>query len=198
MDLLLLGSLYSLCHTSQPVDIYTPSNKATTTMMSNRKQNYYLVPLVLSSFASNDASAMEKSPSSFRQVAADAATFLRKKKEETPRARDVTSAGAKDLPYFGGEEGEKCRIAAIEEWENDDASMAKRQTLLTIMESDLYRAAADRCGAEIELYDRASGLVCLLEKENTYNTTYGAFWGGDNYYSYLYYDGHYDLATMFE
>ena len=107
--------------------------------------------------------------------------------------------GATDLPYFGGAEGELCRSDAVEQFENDETCKVKRETIIGIMQTDLYREAADRCVAEMELYDRASGLVCLLEKESSYNTTYASFWGGDNsYYGYAYYDGAYDLATMFE
>jgi len=115
-----------------------------------------------------------------------------------PRTTDVVY-GLTELPYFGGEEGELCRIAAIEKMEKDEKNKVKKDVLHAIMQTDLYREAADRCGAEIELYDRASGLVCLLEKESNYNTTYAKFWGGDNTdYGYVYYDGAFDLATMFE
>mmetsp|Transcript_22023 Transcript_22023/g.36020 ORF Transcript_22023/g.36020 Transcript_22023/m.36020 type:complete len:181 (+) Transcript_22023:214-756(+) len=66
------------------------------------------------------------------------------------------------------------------------------------MASDLYRKAANHCGAEIQLYNRASGLVCLLEEESNFHTTYGNFWGlGNSVYGAVFYDGVYDLATMF-
>ena len=67
------------------------------------------------------------------------------------------------------------------------------------MATDLYRKAANYCAAEIFLYNRAFGLVCLLEEESNFNTTYARFWGGDNSeYGYVYYDGAYALATMMQ
>ena len=111
-----------------------------------------------------------------------------------PRAAKVPT----DLPYFGGEEGEKCRTTALKKFEKDESVKVKRDALLAIMASDLYRKAADYCGAEIQLYNRASGLVCLLEEESNFHTTYGNFWGlGNSVYGAVFYDGAYDLATMF-
>jgi len=146
------------------------------------------------------ASAVEKesSTSSLRQVAADAAAFLRieHKHHSTPTVDGPT---ATDLPFFGGEQGNACRRAALEKFKNDESIQVKKDALLAIMATDLYHTAVERCGPEIQMYDRASGLVCLLEEESSYNTTYASFWGGDNSdYGYVYYDGAYDLATMME
>lgn len=154
--------------------------------------------LILAVHAGSAFAAEEKSPSSFRQVAIDAASFLRKKGHKHNRNADV-AYGPADLPYFGGAEGELCRTTAVQQFENDETIKVKREKIFAVMQTDLYRKAADQCGAEMEIYDRASGLVCLLEKESSYNTTYASFWGGSNtYYGYVYYDGAYDLATMFE
>ena len=103
-----------------------------------------------------------------------------------------------ELPYFGGEKGRRCRRDVVEQMENDEAITAKRQALLAIMKTELYLEAVGRCGAEISLYDSSAGLVCLLEKESSYNTTYARFWGGDGLYGYVFYDGLFDLATMFQ
>ena len=46
------------------------------------------------------------------------------------------------------------------------------------------------------MYNRAAGVVCLLDKSmvpEKYNMTYGEFWGNGD----VYFDGDYDLATMF-
>ena len=111
----------------------------------------------------------------------------------------VDGPTATDLPFFGGEQGNACRRAALEKFKNDESIQVKKDALLAIMATDLYRTAVERCGPEIQMYDRASGLVCLLEEESSYNTTYASFWGGDNSdYGYAYYDGKYDLATMME
>ena len=131
---------------------------------------------------------------SYSVTQADTAAFLRSKARATATSKDV----ATDLPYFGGEEGEKCRTAVVKKFENDESIKVKRDLLREIMATDLYRTAADYCEAEIQLYDQASSLVCLQEEEmSNYNTTYASFWAGDNsYYGYAYYDGAYDLATM--
>ena len=126
---------------------------------------------------------------------ADAAAFLRSKPRTAATAKDV----ATDLPYFGGEEGEKCRTTAHKKFKEDETVEVKRDSLRAIMATDLYRKAADYCAAEILLYDRAFALVCLLEEESNFNTTYARFWGGDNSdYGYVYYDGAYALATMMQ
>mmetsp|Transcript_1566 Transcript_1566/g.2654 ORF Transcript_1566/g.2654 Transcript_1566/m.2654 type:complete len:259 (-) Transcript_1566:239-1015(-) len=150
---------------------------------------------ILAAYVGSVFAIEKESPPSLRKVAADAAAFLTSKPRTAATARDV----ATDLPYFGGEEGEKCRTAALKKFEKDQSVKVKRDTLRAIMATDLFREAADYCVAEIQLYDRASSLVCLLEEESNYNTTYSRFWGGDNSdYGYVYYDGEYDLATMME
>lgn len=101
------------------------------------------------------------------------------------------------LPYFGGAEGISCVNAAIEQMKRDEMGKNKLEKLLAIMQTDLYREAAARCGPEIELYSRAAGLVCLLEEESNYNTTYAKFWLG-GVQGYVLYQGDLDLATMFE
>ncbi len=101
------------------------------------------------------------------------------------------------LPYFGGTEGISCVKAAIEQMKSDEMGKNKMEKLLAIMQTDLYREAAARCGPEIELYSRAAGLVCLLEEESNYNTTYAKFWLGGAQ-GYVLYQGDLDLATMFE
>lgn len=79
----------------------------------------------------------------------------------------------------------------------DEMGKNKLEKLLAIMQTDLYREAAARCGPEIELYSRAAGLVCLLEEESNYNTTQAKFWLG-GVQGYVLYQGDLDLATMFE
>jgi hypothetical protein len=46
------------------------------------------------------------------------------------------------------------------------------------METDLYHKAKLMCELEIESYNRASGIVCLLEQDENYfdgNLTYNSF-----------------------
>ena len=107
--------------------------------------------------------------------------------------------------YFPGEEGEKCRISALKEWlstgEGDRTSLnpnyedgVTKERLDNIMSTELYKRAKDKCSAEIELYNRASGVVCLLESQASYDLDYADFWMGGPYYL----DGEFDLATMFQ
>jgi hypothetical protein len=98
-----------------------------------------------------------------------------------------------NLPYFGGAEGEACRVAAVEAWRAQNSTL--KAELEAVMETDLYQIAKSYCQPQIELYNVASGVVCLLEKstEGQYNLTYGEFWLNGN----IYFDGDYDLATMF-
>ena len=134
------------------------------------------------------------SSSSFICMQVDAAAFLRER-QSTQHVGGVTEL----LPYFGGEEGSQCRRNVVELMENDELIAAKRQDLLAIMKTQLYLEVVNRCSNEISLYDQASGLVCVLEEERSnYNTTYAQFWGGDGLYGYVFYDGHFDLATMFQ
>jgi len=49
--------------------------------------------------------------------------------------------------------------------------------LQDIMASDRYKEARSRCFAEMEIYDRASAVVCSLESEGKYNITYSEAWG---------------------
>ena len=107
--------------------------------------------------------------------------------------------------YFPGDEGEKCRVNALEEWlstgEGDRASLnpsyedgVTKERLDNVMATELYKRAKDKCSAEIELYNRASGVVCLLESQASYDLNYTDFWMGGPYYL----DGEFDLATMFQ
>jgi hypothetical protein len=64
------------------------------------------------------------------------------------------------------------------------------------MQTELYQTAKSYCQPEIDLYNRAAGVVCLLDKSmvpEKYNMTYGEFWGNGD----VYFDGDNDLATMF-
>ncbi|KAL7532635.1 hypothetical protein ACHAWF_004191 [Thalassiosira exigua] len=130
------------------------------------------------------------------QVLAGATAFLRQK------ARSRKNAAAADLPFFGGREGEECRRAALEEWEEAEESQpyhseyGKRENLRAIMETDLFQEARARCDLEVGAYDRAGGLVCLLEASSAEEEglSYAQFWGGGAYFL----DGAHDLATMFE
>ena len=108
------------------------------------------------------------------------------------------------LPYFGGTVGEICRVTAIEAWKS--LQDATKVTLDTIIETNaLYALAHARCQPEIEMYNRAAAVVCLLEQEQQQQTdtggdaaspfTYGSFWG-PTYGGYTL-DGAYDLASMF-
>ena len=107
------------------------------------------------------------------------------------------------LPYFGGTVGETCRMTAIEAWKS--LQDATKGTLDTIIEgNELYALAQARCQPEIEMYNRAAAVVCLLEQEQqtktdtggaAYPFTYGSFWG-PKYGGYTL-DGAYDLASMF-
>ena len=87
------------------------------------------------------------------------------------------------------------------EHDDDESTIFKYEKLLAIMKTDLYQEAASSCKAEIELYDKVGGVVCLAEKESNYTgipATYAQFWGGLEHYGYVYYVGALDLATMFE
>ena len=56
------------------------------------------------------------------------------------------------------------------------------------MQMELYQTAKSYCQPEIDLYNRAAGVVCLLEKSmmpEKYNMTYGEVWGNED----LYFDG---------
>ena len=107
--------------------------------------------------------------------------------------------------YFPGEEGEQCRSNLVKEWlstgEGDRTSLnpnyddgATKERLDNVMSTELYKRAKDKCGAEIELYNRASGVVCLLESQASYDLNYTDFWMGGAYFL----DGEFDLATMFK
>ena len=102
------------------------------------------------------------------------------------------------LPWFGGAEGDACRLGVVTSWKEKNTT--EKAYLDEVMSTDLYIKAQAMCTAEIELYNRASGVVCLLEKEsnNPYEFTYNTFWesGGPSNGGY-YFDGNYDLATMF-
>ena len=113
--------------------------------------------------------------------------------------------------YFPGDEGDECRQSAIEEWkassstppaDNSNAAVITnflgvpftKETLDNIMSTELYQRARNHCMEEIGLYNRASGVVCLLESQNKPNLTYNEFWMASGPY---YFDGEMDLATMF-
>ena len=102
------------------------------------------------------------------------------------------------LPWFGGTEGDACRLGVVTSWKEKNTT--EKAYLDEVMSTDLYIKAQAMCTAEIELYNRASGVVCLLEKESNYpyEFTYNTFWesGGPSNGGY-YFDGDYDLATMF-
>ena len=104
----------------------------------------------------------------------------------------MTSVSATMLPYFGGAAGEACRVAAVQAWEAQNDT--KKATLDSVMQTELYQTARSYCQAELDLYNRASAVVCLLEKEKKYDLTYNSFWEGGAFY----FDGEYDLATMFD
>ncbi|KAL3784624.1 hypothetical protein ACHAW5_003425 [Stephanodiscus triporus] len=97
------------------------------------------------------------------------------------------------LPYFGGAEGEACRVAAVDAWRAQNSTL--KAELDAVMETDLYQIAKSHCQPQIELYNVASGVTCLIEKstKGQYNLTYGGFWDDGG----IYFDGDYDLATMF-
>ena len=117
------------------------------------------------------------------------------------------------LPYFGGAEGEACRVAGVEAWKSDGVTGTQsnwstfdyvspatytglKDDLDAVMQTELYQTAKSYCQPEIDLYNRAAGVVCLLDKSmvpEKYNMTYGEFWGNGD----VYFDGDYDLATMF-
>ena len=102
------------------------------------------------------------------------------------------------LPYFGGEAGEVCRVGVVSEWESQ--STTTKSELQFVMETELYQKAKLMCELEIESYNRASGIVCLLEQDENYfdgNLTYNTFWSGSEEGGGFYFDGSYDLATMF-
>ena len=87
-----------------------------------------------------------------------------------------------------------CRVAVVTAWKEKNTTI--QAALDAIMSTDLFKTAQSHCQAEIERYNRASGVVCLLDKESSYayEFTYNSFWGSDDGY---YFDGDYDLATMF-
>ena len=87
-----------------------------------------------------------------------------------------------------------CRVAVVTAWKEKNTTI--QAALDAVMSTDLFKTAQSHCQAEIEMYNRASGVVCLLDKESGYDYefTYNSFWGSDDGY---YFDGDYDLATMF-
>ena len=97
------------------------------------------------------------------------------------------------LPYFGGTAGEACRLAAVAYWEKQNTTF--QQELNEVMMTDLYKTAKSYCQPQIDSYNIASGVVCVLQQKlkGDYNMTYGQFWQEGN----VYFDGDYDLATMF-
>jgi hypothetical protein len=101
------------------------------------------------------------------------------------------------LPYFGDAEGEACRVAAVDAWRAQNSTY--KAELDAVMETDLYQIAMSHCQPQIELYNMASGVTCLLQKSEPghYNLTYGEFWWSDEISGDVLFDGHYDLATMF-
>ena len=123
-------------------------------------------------------------------------------------AKDVIE---KILPYFGGAEGEACRVAGIKAWKSDIVTGTQsnwstfvppathkglKDDLDAVMQTELYQTAKSYCQPEINLYNRAAGVVCLLEKSmmpEKYNMTYGKVWGNGD----LCFDGNYNLTTMF-
>ena len=88
------------------------------------------------------------------------------------------------LPYFGGTAGEECRVATVDKWKAQNSTL--KTTLDAIIVTDLYKTVSSYCQNEIDLYNRASGTVCLLEKDKDYNLTYETFWdpsgGGGGFY----------------
>ena len=133
-------------------------------------------------------------------IQADTAIYLRTHSHEHERLIRRSSDLA-NLPYFGGRDGENCRRTALQEWEDSVGTSiqigdedVKYEALQSVMSSDLYKLARSRCSAEIEIYNRASGVVCSLESEQKYDVAYAQAWMGGAYFL----DGQYDLATMFE
>jgi hypothetical protein len=95
------------------------------------------------------------------------------------------------LPYFGGAAGEACRVAAVAAWEAQNST--QKQNLEAVMSTELFQTAASYCQPQIDMYNQASAVVCLLERQNNYSVTYAAFWEGGDFF----FDGAYDLASMF-
>lgn len=85
------------------------------------------------------------------------------------------------LPYFGGTEGEACRLLALEGWK-ERADTTLKTELDAVMNTDLYKKAQAHCKPEIELYNRASAVVCLLQRTTDYPIGYNEFWMGGAYF----------------
>ena len=97
------------------------------------------------------------------------------------------------LPYFGGSEGEACRVAKVADWVAQNTTF--KNDLDAVMATASFAKAKSYCQVEIDAYNRASALVCLLEKDDEeYPLKYNTFWGDQDG---VYFDGDYDLATMF-
>mmetsp|Transcript_3298 Transcript_3298/g.4885 ORF Transcript_3298/g.4885 Transcript_3298/m.4885 type:complete len:257 (+) Transcript_3298:143-913(+) len=102
------------------------------------------------------------------------------------------------LPYFSGAAGEACRAAAVSKWV--EASTPLKLQLDAVMTTDLFQMVKSRCQSQIDLYNEAAAMVCLLETTEGPPWTYDEFWAAEpdqNSNGAIYFDGDYDLATMF-
>ena len=98
------------------------------------------------------------------------------------------------LPYFGGTDGETCRQSTVNAWKATNTPF--QDELDAVISTSLYQTAKSYCQSQINMYNIASGVVCLLEEQNSnssYNLSYGEFWMNGN----IYFDGDYDLASIF-
>jgi len=95
--------------------------------------------------------------------------------------------------------GEACRAAAVSKWV--EAGTPLKLQLDAVMTTDLFQTAKSRCQPQIDLYNEAAAQVCLLETTEGPPWTYNEFWAADgpdqDSNGAVYFDGDYDLATMF-
>lgn len=113
---------------------------------------------------------------------------------KNPEALPSQLSSPSILPYFGGTDGETCRQSTVNAWKATNTPF--HDELDAVISTTLYQTAKSYCQSQIDLYNIASGVVCLLEEQNSnsnYNLSYGEFWMNGN----IYFDGDYDLASMF-
>lgn len=114
------------------------------------------------------------------------------KSGKNPEALPSQLSSPSILPYFGGTDGETCRQSTVNAWKATNTPF--QDELDAVISTSLYQTAKSYCQSQIDLYNIASGVVCLLEEQsNNYNLPYGEFWMNGN----IYFDGDYDLASMF-
>ena len=96
------------------------------------------------------------------------------------------------LPYFGGAEGEACRVAVVDAWRTPSTSLLEQ--LDTVMMNNIFQITKSYWQLQIDANNMAAGVVCLREASSAgkYNATYNKFWDQED----ALYDEDYDLAEV--